>query len=100
MLVDAQRVTSDTVVLSSSHGTAGGVMTVCCEALTQSRCDGGTIDPLHANSIIGHGDADLVALARAFLADPRWSWRAADTLGAAVEYPPQYLRAKGMRTLT
>ena len=37
--------------------------------------------------------ADMVALGRAFLADPRWAWRAAATLGHDFTPPPQYARA-------
>lgn len=68
------------------------------EAGIATRAVGGITDPAQANAIIENGEADLVALARAFLADPRWGWRAADTLGADIAYPPQYLRAKGART--
>ena len=54
----------------------------------------GLIDrPEDADAIIADGRADLVALARAVLADPRWPWRAAATLGAAFETPPQYARS-------
>jgi 2,4-dienoyl-CoA reductase-like NADH-dependent reductase (Old Yellow Enzyme family) len=38
--------------------------------------------------------ADCVALARAFLDDPRCAWHAAAALGANAAYPPQYLRAR------
>lgn len=47
-----------------------------------------------AEAIIASGDADLVALARAMLFDPRWPWHAAAHLGANVQAPPQYLRSK------
>ena len=50
-------------------------------------------EPQHADAIIAAGDADLVALARAFLRDPRWPWRAAATLGGTVAGAPQYWRA-------
>ena len=50
-------------------------------------------DPHQANDIIASGKADLVALGRAFLADPRWAWRAAAKLGHAIEAPPQLLRS-------
>jgi 2,4-dienoyl-CoA reductase-like NADH-dependent reductase (Old Yellow Enzyme family) len=50
-------------------------------------------DPEHANAIIASGDADLVALARAMLRDPRWPWRAAAALGGTVAGVPQYGRA-------
>lgn len=46
-----------------------------------------------AEEIISSGRADLVALARAMLYDPRWAWHAAARLGATVDVPPSYLRA-------
>jgi 2,4-dienoyl-CoA reductase-like NADH-dependent reductase (Old Yellow Enzyme family) len=49
--------------------------------------------PAEAEAIIAEGRADLVALGRAMLAEPRWPWRAAAELGAAFHPPPQYLRA-------
>lgn len=45
-----------------------------------------------ANAIIERGDADMVALARAFLYNPRWGWQAAAELGATVQASPQYWR--------
>ncbi len=50
-------------------------------------------DAQQAETIITSGDADLVAMARAMLWDPRWPWHAAAALGASVEAPPQYWRA-------
>lgn len=50
-----------------------------------------------AEAIIGTGDADLVALARAVIYDPRWPWHAAAHLGAAVKVPKQYLRTQPSR---
>jgi 2,4-dienoyl-CoA reductase-like NADH-dependent reductase (Old Yellow Enzyme family) len=50
-------------------------------------------EPAQAASILAAGDADLVAMARAFLWDPRWAWHAAAALGAAVTVPPQYFRS-------
>jgi 2,4-dienoyl-CoA reductase-like NADH-dependent reductase (Old Yellow Enzyme family) len=47
-----------------------------------------------AQAIIASGKADLVALARAMLYDPRWPWHAAAQLGATVEAPPQYWRSQ------
>jgi 2,4-dienoyl-CoA reductase-like NADH-dependent reductase (Old Yellow Enzyme family) len=49
--------------------------------------------PAQAERIIADGEADLVALARAFLDDPHWAWAAALELGAEVRRPPQYQRA-------
>ncbi|WP_423377944.1 NADH:flavin oxidoreductase/NADH oxidase [Burkholderia sp. LMG 32019] len=55
----------------------------------------GLIDePAHANRLIEAGDADLVAMARAMLYDPRWPWHAAAELGAQVTAPPQYWRSQ------
>jgi NADPH2 dehydrogenase len=52
------------------------------------------VDPHQAEAIVGDGHADCVALARAFLDDPRWVWHAAAALGADAVYPPQYLRVR------
>ncbi|MBP7148760.1 MAG: NADH:flavin oxidoreductase/NADH oxidase [Acidobacteria bacterium] len=51
----------------------------------------------HAEAIVANGDADLVALARGFLYDPRWPWHAAAHLGASISAPNQYLRARPAR---
>ena len=45
-----------------------------------------------AENIIKQGQADMVAIARALLWDPRWPWHAAAELGASVKAPPQYWR--------
>jgi len=57
-----------------------------------TRAVGLIVDPHQAEAIVANGQADLVALARGFLDDPRWAWHAADALGApvAAAYPPQY----------
>jgi 2,4-dienoyl-CoA reductase-like NADH-dependent reductase (Old Yellow Enzyme family) len=47
-----------------------------------------------AEAIVASGDADLVALARGMLYDPRWPWHAAAHLGAQVRAPNQYLRSQ------
>lgn len=46
-------------------------------------------DPLHASAIVEDGSADLVALARAMLWNPRWAWHAAERLGVQLEAPVQ-----------
>ncbi|HXP00198.1 MAG TPA: NADH:flavin oxidoreductase/NADH oxidase [Luteibacter sp.] len=51
-------------------------------------------DAVQAESIVATGDADMIALARAVLFDPRWPWRAAAELGATVLAPKQYLRSQ------
>jgi len=50
-------------------------------------------DAAQAETIVASGQADLVALARGLLYDPRWAWHAAATLGGAVAAPPQYWRS-------
>jgi 2,4-dienoyl-CoA reductase-like NADH-dependent reductase (Old Yellow Enzyme family) len=45
-----------------------------------------------AETVLQHGQADLVALARAFLYNPRWGWHAAAELGATVVAQPPYWR--------
>lgn len=47
-----------------------------------------------AESILRSGDADLIALARGMLYDPRWPWHAAAHFGATVKAPNQYLRSQ------
>jgi 2,4-dienoyl-CoA reductase-like NADH-dependent reductase (Old Yellow Enzyme family) len=51
-------------------------------------------EPEQAEAIIANGQADLVALARAMLFNPRWPWHAAMKLGAQVSAPPQYARCQ------
>jgi 2,4-dienoyl-CoA reductase-like NADH-dependent reductase (Old Yellow Enzyme family) len=51
-------------------------------------------DPHLAEDVIASGKADLVALARGALYDPRWAWHAAQVLGADAPYPPQYIRSR------
>jgi 2,4-dienoyl-CoA reductase-like NADH-dependent reductase (Old Yellow Enzyme family) len=50
-----------------------------------------------AEAIVTTGDADLVALARAMLYDPRWPWHAAAHFGSSVSAPNQYLRSQPAR---
>jgi NADPH2 dehydrogenase len=50
-------------------------------------------EPEQAEAIVAEGQADMVALARAFLDDPHWGWRAAYRLGATPTPPVQYQRA-------
>jgi len=51
-------------------------------------------DPKEAEQIIADGEADMVALARGMLYDPRWPWHAAAELGATVKAAPQYWRSQ------
>ena len=47
-----------------------------------------------AEAIVATGKADMVALARGVLYDPRWPWHAAAKLGVKVAAPPQYWRCQ------
>lgn len=47
-----------------------------------------------AEAIVATGDADMIALARTILYDPRWPWHAAAHLGGHVKAPEQYLRCQ------
>ena len=49
-------------------------------------------EPAQAEAILQAGDADLIALARAFLYQPRWGWQAAAALGGTVAANPAYWR--------
>ena len=51
-------------------------------------------EPHQANEIITSGKADIVMLARELLRDPYWPLHAAKALGADIEWPIQYARAK------
>lgn len=61
-----------------------GITTMAVGLITQ---------PKHAQEILDSGKADLVALARGMLFNPRWPWLAATELGGGVYYPKQYERA-------
>ena len=49
-------------------------------------------EPRQAEAILQSGQADMVALARPMLFNPRWVWHAARELGEKVAYPRQYER--------
>ena len=49
-------------------------------------------EPQQAEAVLQAGDADLVALARAFLYQPRWGWQAAAALGGTVAAKEAYWR--------
>jgi 2,4-dienoyl-CoA reductase-like NADH-dependent reductase (Old Yellow Enzyme family) len=58
------------------------------------RAVGMIADPDQAEAIVAEGKADMVAMARAFLDNPRWVWHAAERYGVKLDYPPQYARAR------
>ena len=64
---------------------ATGVTTMAVGLITEAS---------HAEEIVASGKADMVALARGMLYDPRWAWHAAAQLGGEVYAPPQYWRSQ------
>ncbi len=64
---------------------ATGVTTIAIGLITEAK---------QAEDILASGKADMVALARGMLYDPRWGWHAAAELGGQVEAPPQYWRSQ------
>ena len=50
-------------------------------------------EPLQAESIISTGQADMIAIGRGMLYNPRWAWHAAEVFKKECAYPPQYARA-------
>jgi len=49
--------------------------------------------PREAEAVLTDEHADLIALGRGMLYDPRWTWHAAEELGCEAFFPPQYDRA-------
>lgn len=50
-------------------------------------------EPEQAEAMLVSGQADMVAVGRRILYNPRWPWHAAAKLGQAVDAPPQYWRS-------
>ena len=63
------------------------------EAGIAVRAVGMIAGPEQAEDIVASGKADMVAMARAFLDNPRWVWHAAEHFKVKVDYPPQYARS-------
>ncbi len=59
-----------------------------------TRAVGLITDADQAEKILQDGSADLIAIARGFLDDPRWGWHAADKLGVSVHAPAQYASSR------
>jgi NADPH2 dehydrogenase len=62
---------------------ATGMVTTAVGLITEAQ---------QAEAILQAGEADLIALARAFLYQPRWGWHAAAALGGSVQAHPSYWR--------
>jgi len=64
---------------------ATGLPTIAVGMITEAR---------QAEDIVASGNADMVALARGILYNPRWPWHAAAELGGTISAPPQYWRSQ------
>jgi NADPH2 dehydrogenase len=73
------------VPLAQAVKQATGVTTMAVGLITEAQ---------QAEDIVASGQADMVALARGMLYDPRWGWHAAAELGGHVDAPPQYWRSQ------
>src|SRR6185369_3502642 len=62
------------------------------EAGIKTRAVGMIADADQAEEILASCKADMVAMARALLDNPRWVWHAAEHFSVKIEYPPQYSR--------
>jgi 2,4-dienoyl-CoA reductase-like NADH-dependent reductase (Old Yellow Enzyme family) len=73
------------VQFSEAIKQATGLPTIAVGLITEAK---------QAEEIVASGKADMVALARGMLYDPRWGWHAAAELGGQVYAPPQYWRSQ------
>ena len=64
------------------------------EAQMPTRGVGLIVTPQQAEAALAEEKADMIALARAILDDPRWGWHAAQLLGGEAAYPVQYERVR------
>jgi len=92
-------VSSGGISLAQRIPIAPGYMVPLAQRVRQAsglltRAVGMILTPQQAEDIVASGQADLVALARALLDNPRWCWHAAEALGAKAWYPPQYERVR------
>ena len=65
------------------------------EARIPTRAVGLIVSPRQAEAALADGAADMIAIGRGFLDNPRWVWHAAEELGADISYPPQFMAVRG-----
>ena len=92
-------VSSGATVSSARIPVAPGYQVAFAERIRKAtgikvRAVGMIADPDQAEAILAEGKADMIAMARAFLDNPRWVWHAAERYGIKLDYPPQYLRSR------
>jgi len=73
------------VPLAQAIKAATGIPTMAVGLITE---------PEQAEEILVKDQADMIALARGILYDPRWGWHAAAALGDTVQAPPPYWRSQ------
>ena len=91
-------VSSGSLIASARNPTSPGYNVPLAERVKReaglpTRTVGLILTPAQAEAIVAEGKADMVALARGMLDDPRWGWHAAQALGAEVARVPQYFLA-------
>ena len=92
-------VSSGSIVSRAQINVAPGYQVPFAQKVKQAlkikvRAVGMIADPAHAEAILAEGKADMVAMARAFLDNPRWVWHAAERYGVKLDYPPPYARSR------
>ena len=95
--VDYLCVSSRGVAPGLPYPTEPGYQVPLAEAVKKAaglptRTAGHIVVPEYAEEILQSGRAEMIALARALLDNPHWTWHAADRLGAKFTYTPQYAR--------
>jgi len=91
-------VTSGGIVPTARIPVGPGYQVPLAEAVKRAtgikvRAVGMIADAAQAEAVIAEHRADMVAIARAAIDDPRWPWHAAARLGAEIVRPPPYARA-------
>ena len=95
--LDFVDVSSGGITLDTRNPTTPGYNVPIAEQVKRetgiaTRVVGLIVDPAQAEAVIAGGKADMVAMARAMLNDPRWGWHAAKELGGEVPRVNQYQR--------
>lgn len=98
--IDYVCVSSGGVVAQAAIPVGPGYQVHLAEAIRQAcklpvRAVGLIATPEMAESVVAEGRADMVAIGRGFLDDPRWVWHAAEKLGVEFAYVNQYRYASG-----
>jgi 2,4-dienoyl-CoA reductase-like NADH-dependent reductase (Old Yellow Enzyme family) len=95
--LDFVDVSSGGITLDTRNPTTPGYNVPIAEQVKRetgiaTRVVGLIVEPAQAEAVIAEGRADMVAMARAMLNDPRWGWHAAKELGGEVPRVNQYQR--------